>query len=88
MLLQLLSALEAIRVAKHMGCGFFKLIGFDAMFGNLGYANCIGYGTGKNPQRFLAHKDFILKELEGTLWWAVQDGKNVTNKDGEWIECS
>lgn len=86
---KLLTALEAIRLAKHMGCGFFKLIGFDAMFGEVGYANCIGYGAGKNPKRFLAHKDSILQELEDTLWWAVgPDGKKVTTKNGEWIECS
>lgn len=85
---KLLTVLEAIRVAKHMGCGFFKLMGFDAMFGKLGYASCIGYTPGQNAKRFLAHKEFILKELEGCMWWAVTpEGKNVTIKDGVETEC-
>lgn len=65
---KLLTVLEAIRTAKHMGCGAFHLMGFDAMFGKLGYANCIGYSAGKNQQRFLAHGDFIKRELEGCVW--------------------
>lgn len=62
---KLLTAIEAILLARHMGIERFALYAFDAMkCESISYANCIGYTPGRNPERFLGHKDYILASLD------------------------
>lgn len=61
---KLLTAVEAIELAKYMGIDSFRLYGFDAMTtGDTSYADCVGYTPGRNSKRFLAHAAYIISAL-------------------------